>query len=164
MKIGVRNRGKKTIPALGGDDHGRRPGRRNLVAPVRYPRPPARHRAAGPAGLGARRGLSEARRLIEAGGTQSLSRKTFDFGPLKPGATIEGVWKLSAVKAGRLQGALQRRRRHRRRGEGGDRRRSRPGGSFAVKITKENTEMEVTDSGEVVEIAQKGRRQAEEAG
>ncbi len=58
------------------------------------------------------------------------ARKTFAFGPLKPGETATAVWKLSAVRAGKytllyavgagLGGG----------GEGGDRRRRRPGGSF----------------------------------
>ena len=33
-------------------------------------------------------------------GAETASPKTFDFGPLKPGETVEAVWKLSAVKTG----------------------------------------------------------------
>ena len=38
----------------------------------------------------------------EPGGATTSNRKTFSFGPLKPGATTEAVWKLSAVKAGKF--------------------------------------------------------------
>ena len=37
----------------------------------------------------------------EPGGTSTSNPKTFDFGPLKPGQTTNAVWKLSAVRAGK---------------------------------------------------------------
>ena len=37
----------------------------------------------------------------EPGGATTSSHKTFDLGALKPGKTVEAIWKLSAVKAGR---------------------------------------------------------------
>ncbi len=89
------------------------------------------------------------------GGTETSNRKTFDFGPLKPGATTEAVWKLSAVRAGKFTllyrvGA----------GLSGDVRAVTdgdvpPGGSFATEITAELPETEVTDDGEIVEIEPK---------
>ena len=74
----------------------------DLLAPLRDPRPPARTRAARPAGLGARRRLSADLGGTRSGGAHTSSHKTFDFGPLKAGKTVEGIWKLSAVKAGRF--------------------------------------------------------------
>ena len=64
------------------------------------------------------------------------NRKTFDFGPLKPGADGEAVWKLSAVRAGKytllysvdagLSGNAKAKT------DGG----VAPGGSFAVEISR----------------------------
>src|SRR5262245_27769927 len=157
MRIGVRNSGEKTIPALGvtitiagqeGETSSLPFGIRDPQPGIAQPDRPVWVLAAGYP----HRGNSS-----KPGGTQSLSRKTFDFGPLKPGATIEGVWKLSAVKPGGyrvLYGVNA--------GIGGKAKAETssgvsPGGSFVVKITRANPEVEVTDSGEVVEIgSQKG--------
>jgi hypothetical protein len=93
----------------------------------------------------------------EPGGATTSNRKTFDFGPLKPGQTTRAVWKLSAVKAGHftvlyrvnagLSGSAKAET-----GKNG----IVPGGSFVTEITQELPETEVTDSGEVVEIPPKG--------
>jgi hypothetical protein len=88
------------------------------------------------------------------GGVTTSARKTYDFGPLKPGETVEGIWKLSAVKAGRftvLYGLDA--------GLGGKAKAETdtgvtPGGTFKVQITDSTPNVEVTDSGEVVEIGQ----------
>jgi hypothetical protein len=87
----------------------------------------------------------------DPGGASTSNRKTFSFGPLKPGATTEAVWKLSAVKAGRftllykvdagLSGTAKART------AGG----VAPGGSFATEISAALPDTEVTDDGEVVE-------------
>lgn len=86
------------------------------------------------------------------GGATSSSRKTYDFGALKPGKTVEGIWKLSAVKAGRFTVLYQVDA-----GLGGKAKAETdtgvaPGGTFKVKITAVTPNVEVTDSGEVVEI------------
>jgi hypothetical protein len=93
----------------------------------------------------------------EPGGATTSNRKTFDFGPLKPGQTTRAVWKLSAVKAGHftvlyrvdagLSGSAK--------AETG-RNGIAPGGSFVTEITRELPETEVTDSGEIVEIPPHG--------
>ncbi len=93
----------------------------------------------------------------EPGGATTSNRKTFDFGPLKPGQTTRAVWKLSAVKAGHftvlyrvnagLSGSAKAET-----GKNG----IAPGGSFVTEITQELPETEVTDSGEVVEIPPRG--------
>lgn len=92
----------------------------------------------------------------DPGGASTSSRKTFAFGPLKPGETTKAVWKLSAVRAGQfdLLYSIDA-------GLGGKAKAVTggglaPGGSFATVITDRLPETEVTDSGEVVEI-EKGR-------
>lgn len=88
----------------------------------------------------------------DPGGTSTTSRKTFAFGPLKPGQTTRAVWKLSAVRAGRYDllysvgAGLGDKAKAVTRGGGA------PGGSFATEITSELPETEVDDSGEIVEI------------
>lgn len=152
MRIAVRNSGEKTIPGLtvtvsiAGKDgrasslpfaiHDPQPGLAQPDRPVwvlaaRYPK----------------RGEETA-----AGGAETSSPKTFDFGPLKAGKTIEGVWKLSAVKGGdfrllyEIGGGL-----------GGAAEvetaaGKRVGGSFAVRLVTPPPNTIVTDSGAVVEI------------
>ena len=85
------------------------------------------------------------------GGAETSNPKTFDFGPLKKGATANTVWKLSAVKAGTytvvysveagLTGATKAK-------TGGG---AAPGGSFTVKVSSAERNTEVNDAGEVVE-------------
>lgn len=158
MRIGVRNSGGKTVPALtvtvsiAGEAgqtaslpfaiHDPTPGLAQPDRPVwvlsaRYPK------LAGSS--------------ISAG-AEGSSRKSFDFGALKPGATTEAVWKLSAVKSGQFTvvyeiGA----------GAGAGAETSggvEPGGSFTARISEVPPDTIVTDSGEVVEIGkqQKGKR------
>lgn len=86
------------------------------------------------------------------GGASTSSPKTFSLGELKPGATTDAVWKLSAVRSGKytllysidagLSGNAKART------DNG----VRPGGSFATDISERLPETEVTDSGEIVEV------------
>jgi hypothetical protein len=86
------------------------------------------------------------------GGATTSNPKTFAFGPLRPGASQEAIWKLSAVRAGRyvvlyridadLSGTTKAV------GPGG----LPAGGSFAVAVSSEPPTTEVKDNGEVVEI------------
>jgi hypothetical protein len=93
----------------------------------------------------------------EPGGATTSNRKTFDFGPLKPGETTSAIWKLSAVKAGhftllyRIDAGLSGSAKAE---TGGG---VAPGGSFVTEITQELPETEVTDNGEVVEIPANGK-------
>lgn len=99
----------------------------------------------------------------ERGGTRTSSPKTFDFGQLEPGQTVEGVWKLSAVRGGHFDvgyrvGA----------GLGGKAKAVGPGGEdvkggFSVEIVDTPVDVEVTDSGEIVEIG-KGSNGSEPKG
>ncbi|HEY6731237.1 MAG TPA: hypothetical protein VI039_09455 [Solirubrobacterales bacterium] len=88
----------------------------------------------------------------DPGGASTSNRKTFAFGPLKPGETTQAVWKLSAVRVGKynllynvdagLGGAAKAKT------EGG----VAPGGTISTEITDQLPETEVTDSGEIVEV------------
>jgi len=151
LKLGVRNDGKRTIPALtvnvsikGKEGEGS-----TLPFGIRDPQPE----------------LAQPDRPVwvlaahypkfagdsAAGGAETSNQKTFDFGPLKKGATANAVWKLSAVKAGNytivygVEAGLS------------DTTKAvtgngiAPGGSFAVKISAAERDTEVNGSGEVVE-------------
>lgn len=86
----------------------------------------------------------------EPGGAETSNPKTFDFGPLKPGATANVVWKLSAVKTGHwaltytvaagLTTATKAE-------TGGG---ATPGGSFAVRIVSRTPDKVVTGRGEII--------------
>jgi hypothetical protein len=152
LRLGIRNTGKRTVPALTvsftikgqqGEDSSlpfgvsdpqpelAQPDRPVWVLAATYPR------------------LHGSR---DPGGASTSSPKTFSFGPLKPGETTRAVWKLSAVRAGRytllyeidagLRGKAVAKT------EGG----VAPGGSFTTEVTDRLPETEVTDSGEIVEI------------
>jgi hypothetical protein len=162
LRLGVRNTGGKTIPALTVTVSiaGREGQASSLPFGVHDPQP----------------GLAQPDRPVwvlaehfpklagssEPGGAGTSNRKTFDFGPLKPNDTTNAVWKLSAVKSGRytllyridagLSGTAKAET------TGG----VAPGGSFAVRISSVPPNTIVTDSGEVVEIGKaKRKRNAE---
>ncbi|MGH2973327.1 MAG: hypothetical protein ACRDLL_00450 [Solirubrobacterales bacterium] len=152
MKLGIRNAGRKTIPALtvsisvAGEEgqastlpfgvHDPEPGLAQPDRPVwvlaaRYPRFAGSSKPAG---------------------AETSNPKTFDFGPLKRGKTASLVWKLSAVKAGRwtvlysIDAGLD--------GEevkakttGG----VKPGGSFTARVSAARLNKEVTGNGEIVD-------------
>jgi hypothetical protein len=152
LRLGIRNTGQKTVPALtvtisvGGEEG------RSSSLPFGYRDP--------------QEGLAQPDRPVwalsarypklngsgERAGAETASPKTFAFGPLKPGATAEAVWKLSAVRTGRYEllygvGA----------GLGGEAKaETRPGtaagGSFVTQITEKTPDVEVKDNGEVVEV------------
>jgi hypothetical protein len=152
LRIGIRNTGDKTVPALNvtigvGGEQG---ANSSLPFGVRDPQP----------------GLAQPDRPVwvlsatyprlagssEPGGASTADPKTFALGPLKPGETTQAVWKLSAVRAGsfdlhyRVNAGLGGQTKAVTKGG------VAPGGSFAAVITAELPETEVTDSGEVVEI------------
>jgi hypothetical protein len=153
LRIGIANRGKKTVPAtavtisIAGKEgesstlpFGIRDRQPDLAQPDR------------PVWVVAEGYPKAAGETTKRGGATTSGRKTFNFGPLKRGKSVEGIWKLSAVKAGRYTvmysvGA----------GLGGKAKAEtangvQPGGSFKVLVTDVTPETEVTDSGEVVEI------------
>lgn len=151
LQLGIRNTGEKTVPALTVTITIAGPEGRDSSLPFGVHDP--------------QEGLAQADRPVwvlahsyprladseEPGGASTSNRKTFAFGPLKPGETTAAVWKLSAVKAGEYTvlyrvGA----------GLGGAKAETSggvaPGGSFVTEISAETPETEVTDSGRIVEI------------
>jgi hypothetical protein len=153
MKIAVRNTGNKAVPAAAitisvAGEEGQTSA---LPFGIRDPQPdlaqPDR-----PVWVLAEGYPKASSTTTKRGGASSSSRKTFVFGSLKPGATVEGIWKLSAVKPGRftvlysvdagLSGTAKAKT-----NTG-----VAPGGSFKVDVSEAPVNTEVTDSGEVVEI------------
>jgi hypothetical protein len=152
LRLGVRNTGHKTLPALtvtisvGGKEgsdsalpFGYRDPQQGLAQPDR---PVWALAAAYPKANGS----------SERAGAETSSPKTFDFGPLRPGATTEAVWKLSAVRAGDFELLYEIAA-----GLGGTGKAetapgTEAGGSFTAQIADLPPEVEVTDNGEVVEI------------
>jgi hypothetical protein len=162
LRLGVRNTGHKTLPALTVTMSiaGKAGQTSPLPFGIRDPTP----------------GLAQPERPVwvlsegyprlagssSPGGASSSNRKTFVLGPLKPGATTRAVWKLSAVKSGHftllyeidagLSGTAKAKT------SGG----VAPGGSFVTEISAVPPDTEVTDDGEVVE--KKKQRQRSEPG
>jgi hypothetical protein len=154
LRIGVRNSGDKTVPALvvtasiAGEDGGgsRLPfGVRERQAGLAQPDRPVWVLAPG---------YPKLNDSSDPGGAGTSNLKTFSLGPLKAGETTTAVWKLSAVKAGDYTvvyevgaglsaGAKART-------DGG----VAPGGSFEVSISSEPPNTEVDDDGEVVPAQQ----------
>jgi hypothetical protein len=151
MRLDIRNTGRKTVPALivyvtiagrAGE---------NSFLPFGYRDPqPGLAQPDRPIWALAARYPQADGTTLSAGGEGS-NRKTFDFGPLKPGKTLQAIWKLSAVKAGKHTIAYEIDA-----GLGGKAKAesngAEAGGSFTAQISTEPPNTEVTDSGEVVEI------------
>jgi hypothetical protein len=152
MKIDIRNTGKKTVPGLSvtvkieGKEgeaaqipfaiHLPEPGLANGDRPVwvlaaTYPRL---------AGSSA------------PGGTGTASPNTYAFGEVKPGKTVEAVWKLSAVRAGRYTIAYEVAAGLDAEAKATTSSGVAPGGSFVAEITTALPETEVNGAGEIVEI------------
>jgi hypothetical protein len=158
MKVGVRNSGQKTLPALTvtvsiagkqGQESSLPFGYRDPSPGLAQPDRPIWVLASGyPRVAG-----SSARGPIEP-----ALKKTFSFGPLKPGRTTEAIWKLSAVRAGRYTvlydiGAGYNSEAKARTAAG-----TEPGGSFTARIATPPPSVEVKDNGEVVEIEAGGEK------
>jgi hypothetical protein len=155
LRLGIRNTGKKTVPALSvtisvagkqGQTSSLPFGVRDEQVGIAQPDRPVWVLAQTYPRLAG----SE-----EPGGATTSNRKTFDFGPLKPGQTTAAIWKLSAVKSGQftllysvdagLSGTAKAQT------KGG----VAPGGSFVTDISAVPPDTEVTDSGEVIEKPRK---------
>ena len=151
LNLGVRNTGDKTIPALtvnvsikGKEGEGS-----TLPFGIRDPQPELAQPDRPVWVLAAH--YPKFAGSTAPGGAETSNPKTFDFGPLKTGATANTVWKLSAVKAGTytlvyaVEAGLSDRTKAK---TGGG---VAPGGSITVKISSAERNTEVNDSGEVVE-------------
>lgn len=156
MEIGVRNTGKRTIPALTVTVTLAGEGGKASAIPfgVRDPQP----------------GLAQPERPVwvvsehypklngsdDPGGAETSGRTTYNLGSLDSGETVEAVWKLSATRAGeftvlyRIDAGLGGQAKAE--AEGG----VTPGGSFVATISKDVPDMTVNDRGEVVEIGSQG--------
>jgi hypothetical protein len=158
LRLGVRNTGEESVPGLTvtisvGGKEGRDS---SLPFGYRDPQPGIAQPDRPVWALSAR--YPKSNHPPEPAGAETASPKTFDFGPLDPGKTLQAVWKLSAVKTGRYKifyevGA----------GLGGKSKTktengAEPGGVFAVTIAPETPEVEVTDSGEVIEIPEEPKQ------
>ena len=89
-------------------------------------------------------------------GAQTANTKTFDFGSLEPGDTVEAVWKVTPVRAGsytidyQIDAGLTGKAKAVTSGGGP------PTGSFSVQITDEPPQTRVNDQGEVVIVPESG--------
>jgi hypothetical protein len=150
LRLGVRNTGRKPLPALtvtisvGGEEG------RNSALPFGYRAPQADLAQPDRPVWALSAGYPKTNGSSERGGAETSNPKTFDFGPLKPGKTTEAVWKLSAVRTGSYEvfyelgaGLVGTAEVETAPGTGA-------GGSFAIRITEVPPETVVTDSGEVV--------------
>jgi hypothetical protein len=87
-------------------------------------------------------------------GAQTANDKTFDFGPLKPGKTVDAVWKVTPVQPGvytldyQVDAGLEGKAKAVT-SDGGP-----PTGSFVVKISDEPPNTVVNDNGQVVQVPQ----------
>jgi hypothetical protein len=153
MRVGVRNIGRKTLPALTVTiSIAGREGRSSAL-PFGYRDPePGLAQPDRPVWVLSARYPKLAGSSAPAG-AETSSTKTFDFGPLKPGATVEAVWKLNAVRAGRYvliykidAGLSDEAKATTAAG-------TEPGGTFVTRIVKVPPNTEVTDSGEVVPLS-----------
>lgn len=151
LRLGIRNSGRKTIPALAVSVSiaGREGQASTLPFGIRDPQPelaqPDR-----PVWVLALR-YPKFAGSSEPSGAGTSNPKTFVFGELKPHATANVVWKLSAVRTGRyvIRFVVDA-------GLGGQAKAvtaggSEPGGSIAARIVSTTPDKVVTDSGEVVE-------------
>lgn len=151
LHLGVRNTGDKTIPALtmnvsikGKEGEGS-----TLPFGIRDPQPELAQPDRPVWVLAAH--YPKFAGSSANGGAETSNPKTFDFGPLKKGATADTVWKLSAVKPGAytvvyaVEAGLNDATKAK---TGGG---AAPGGSFTVKISSAERNTEVNAAGEVVE-------------
>jgi hypothetical protein len=159
MKLGIRNTGRKTIPALNVTVSlaGKEGETSTLPFAIHDPQPdlaqPDR-----PVWVLAEH-YPKLAGSSKPGGAETSNQKTYDFGPLKAGATVDLVWKLSAVRTGRYTlaytvGA----------GIGGGAKAEttegvEPGGTLRARISSAPLDKEVTDSGEVVDKKPSGAAQ-----
>lgn len=151
MRLGIRNTGGKTVPALivNVSVAGKEGQASTLPFAIHDPQPELAQPDRPVWVLAAH--YPKFAGSAAPGGGETSNQKTYDFGPLKPGAIASLVWKLSAVKSGRfgLLYAIDA-------GLGGQVKAKTgggvaPGGSFTVKISSAPLDKEVTGSGQVID-------------
>jgi hypothetical protein len=92
------------------------------------------------------------------GGAETSNARTYSFGALKPGKSVEAIWKLSAVRAGKYTVGYEVDA-----GLSGEARAKTssgvsPGGTFVADISTALPETEVNAAGEIVEIKRGGKQ------
>jgi hypothetical protein len=152
MKIDVENDGKKTVPALtvSVNIKGKEGETAQIPFSVHEPDPELANGDRPVWVLSA----SYPRRAgsSDPGGAETSSPGTYSFGALKPGKSVEAVWKLSAARPGTYTIAYEVGA-----GLSGEVKAKTssgvaPGGSFVTEISTELPETEVNGAGEIVEI------------
>jgi hypothetical protein len=152
MKIGVRNTGKKTVPALivNVSIAGKEGETSTLPFAIHDPQPELAQPDRPVWVLAAH--YPKFAGSSAPGGAETSNQKTYDFGPLKPGRTANLIWKLSAVRSGHygllyaIDAGLGNQDKAKTGGGG-----VKPGGSFSVQISSARLNKEVNDEGEVVD-------------
>lgn len=151
MRLGIRNTGKKALPALivNVSIAGKEGQTSTLPFTIHDPQPELAQPDRPVWVLAAH--YPKFAGSSAPGGAETSNQKTYDFGPLKPGKTANLVWKLSAVKSGHysllytidagLGGQVKAK-------TGGG---VKPGGSFSVQISSARLNKEVNGKGEVVD-------------
>jgi hypothetical protein len=152
MKIDVTNTGKKTVPALvvAVDLKGKEGESAQIPFSIHQPDPELANGDRPVWVLSAT--YPRLAGSSDPGGATTASPGTYSFGALKPGKSVEAVWKLSAVRPGEytiaydvgagLSGEVKAKT------SSG----VAPGGSFVTDISTELPETEVNGAGEIVEI------------
>jgi hypothetical protein len=92
------------------------------------------------------------------GGAETSNLKTYTFGALKPGKSVETVWKLSAVRAGKYTVGYEVEAGLTGKAKAETSSGVRPGGTFVTDISTELPETEVNAAGEIVEIERGGKQ------
>jgi hypothetical protein len=162
MKIDVRNTGKKTVPALSVTVNIE--GKEGEAAQIPFSvHDPAPGLANGDRPVWV---LSASYPRLEGsskpGGTGTSSPTTYSFGALKPGKSVEAVWKLSAVRPGKYTIGYEVAA-----GLGAETKAKTssgvaPGGSFVADISTDLPETEVNGAGEIVEIEKGSKQQSKQ--
>jgi hypothetical protein len=154
MRLGIHNAGRKALPALTVNVSiaGKQGQASTLPFAIRDPQPELAQPDRPVWVLAAR--YPRFAGSSKPAGAETSNQKTFDFGPLKAGASADVVWKLSAVKTGHyvLTYSVDA-------GLGGQSKAqtaggATPGGSFSVRIGSKPYGTEVLDNGEVVRVGQ----------
>ncbi|HEV7400992.1 MAG TPA: hypothetical protein VGN84_12100 [Solirubrobacterales bacterium] len=151
MKLGIRNTGKKTVPALVVNvSVGGKEGQTSTLPFAIHDPQPELAQPDRPVWVLAAH-YPKFAGSSAPGGAETSNQKTYDFGRLKPGRTASLVWKLSAVKSGHFDllyevGAGLGNQVKTKTGNG-----VKPGGSFSVQISSARLNKEVNGRGEVVE-------------
>lgn len=157
LKLAIRNTGKHTIPALTTTIEVKGKQGEGSAIPFAIQDPQT--------------GLANADRPVwvlaatyprlegssDPGGASTSNPKTYNFGAVKPGESVEAVWKLSAVRPGRYTLVYNVDA-----GVGGEAKAVTkggvaPGGTIVAEITTELPETEVNGAGEIVEIQEAGK-------